>query len=152
MSATNLILILSGLLALAITTCIAMWEYARREHRKVVTLTPIAEREAKRTAVMAGRTTIYAIPDPKTGEICYVGMTMKPPDVRLKEHVDEARCVSNFHLHLRERLAEGFEWKEVMVLEACETRTEAYKRETHWIRHGRTELGWPLLNGARRKQ
>lgn len=151
MSSSTVITILLLLLILSEVAVALLWRYARREHRKVVTLQPIAEREAKRKAAMQGKTIIYAIPDPKTQQICYVGMTMKHEVIRLKEHVDEALHVSAFHLHIRERISEGYQWDTIIVLEACETRSEAYKRETHWIRHGRDELGWPLQNGARRK-
>lgn len=151
MSTTTTILIsLVVLLALACVALILAVQYARREHRKVMTLAPIAEREARRKAAMQGRTIVYAIPDPMTQEICYVGMTMKDERIRLKEHIDEAMHVSAFHLFIRERMAQGYEWTNIIVLESCDTRTEAYKRETHWIRHGKEEMGWPLLNGQRR--
>lgn len=143
-----------GLVVLLLVACVALFlmtRYAMQEHRKVVTLKPIAEREAKRKQAMAGKTIVYAIPDPMSGEICYVGMTMKDERTRLKEHIDEAMHVSSFHLLIRERMAQGFEWSEVIVLEMCETRTHAYQRESHWIRHGKTELNWPLVNGARRQ-
>ena len=153
MDLTTIIAIVACIVVLLQSIAIKyLLDQIRSARQSVKKLAPIVAKQQEQQARLQGKTIIYAISDPLTKEICYVGMTMKSAETRLREHVDEAKCVSRFHLHIRDRMAMGHEWTDVQVLEACDTRAEAYRREQYWITRGKTELEWPLLNGARQRR
>lgn len=159
MNPNLVITILCAIIGVLLSVTIILWKRERQSHRAVkklapivreqaetiATLKPVAEKVVAQKQRMQGRTNIYAIPDPMTGHICYVGMTMKSETVRLLEHIDEACKIPQFHMLIRKRISQGYEWKEITLLETCETRTEAYKREQFWIKDGASR-GWPLTN------
>ena len=76
--------------------------------------------------------TIYALKDPRSGEVRYVGKTINPT-VRLQSHIYEAKKGSASHkaYWMRQLLKLGMK-PEVTVLEMCEE-TAWQERERHWI-------------------
>lgn len=88
--------------------------------------------------------TIYALVDPRTNQICYVGQTQNHPTVRLEGHLqkrDDNQRKTSWLSELR-----GLSMKPlVVVLGYAASLDEALKDEREWIRRG-TYAGWPLTN------
>jgi len=88
--------------------------------------------------------TIYALVDPRTSQICYVGQTQNHPEIRL-----------DGHLHKRDENQHKTRWLDdlrslsikpnVVVLEYAASLNEALEAEREWIRRG-IRAGWPLTN------
>lgn len=88
--------------------------------------------------------TIYALVDPRTSQICYVGQTQNHPEIRL-----------DGHLHKRDENQRKTRWLDdlrflsikpnVVVLEYAASLNEALEAEREWIRRG-IRAGWPLTN------
>lgn len=91
---------------------------------------------------------IYALVDPRTDEIRYVGKTGKSLNERLKKHLGAAKNgTGTYLLHwLHQLLDEGL-IPEAEVLEAIAEGDDWQERERWWIRHGHSE-GWPLTNAT----
>ncbi len=74
---------------------------------------------------------IYALKDPRTDEIRYVGRTGRSTSWRLKKHLEEKK-----HTH-KCRWVQGLKRKglvpQLVVLEKCATREDADKAEKSWI-------------------
>lgn len=90
---------------------------------------------------------IYALIDPRTDQIRYVGKTGQRLSYRRTQHMRRARmCDDNLHSlnWLRELLAEGM-IPEVSILEVLSPGVDWQARERFWITHGFAE-GWPLTN------
>lgn len=90
---------------------------------------------------------IYALHDPRSGAIRYVGKTGQRLSYRRTQHMRRARmCDDNLHSlnWLRELLAENM-MPEVSVLEVLSPDMDWQARERFWIAHGIAE-GWPLTN------
>jgi len=90
---------------------------------------------------------VYALADPESGQICYIGISYDPPK-RLRQHMREAKRNKT----LKERWLHGLsEAPALVILEEQLTRPWALIAEQKWIRHG-DDLGWPLMNAVRRKR
>lgn len=88
--------------------------------------------------------TIYALVDPRTNQIRYVGQTQNHPEVRLVGHLlkDDGNKRKRAWIDELRRLGEK---PIVVVLEYASSFDEALEVESSWIRRGhRSE--WPLLN------
>lgn len=98
--------------------------------------------------------TIYALADPRTCEIRYIGQTQKHPSVRLQGHLKKEDGNKRKWAWLNELNALGIE-PNVVVLEYADTLRNALAGERFWIEKGR-KMGWPLLNfrvdGRQRRQ
>ncbi len=95
---------------------------------------------------MAKRTfTIYALKDPHTEEVRYIGQTIRPRK-RKREHMTYHGTgnISHYSNWKKSLLDKGVKpiWE---VLEKVRGQEEANKVEREWISHGR-EQGWPLTN------
>lgn len=101
-------------------------------------------------AVLGAKTmwTIYALVDPRTCQIRYVGQTQNHPTVRLEGHL--AKSDGN-HIKIAwlEELHQLSLKPLVVVLEYAPTLEKALRAEDTWIKRGR-ELNWPLTNEGRR--
>lgn len=82
-------------------------------------------------------TTIYALLDPRTGEVRYIGKTYRSKQRRLRQHINDSRSGrSNTHAAcwVRSLLNEGLE----PVAKTIEVVTENWEdRERYWIRYFR---------------
>ena len=60
--------------------------------------------------VRVGRVLIYGLIDPRNRELCYIGKTHKRRELRLKEHLEQARFGSRLPVHvwIRELLSQGY--------------------------------------------
>lgn len=87
--------------------------------------------------------TVYALADPSTGEVRYVGATTKEPRIRLSGHMADARQPSPERVVSRwiKKLAET---PDLVVLEKAD---DVYEAEERWIAHYR-EQGARLCNVA----
>lgn len=95
-----------------------------------------------------GETCIYALVDPFTDAICYIGKTTNPM-LRLREHIAEAKCSP--HINPRKArwllaLLSQQAIPKVIILEKTTGEMSAL-RETYWIQHYR-ELYPRLLNAS----
>lgn len=96
-----------------------------------------------------GKPSVYALRDPRTGIIRYVGRSVTPQQ-RYKMHINTARRGTG-----RRANKKLLEWinslfdellePEFVILEMCSSEEELNAREIVWIRRLR-ELGVPLLN------
>ena len=90
---------------------------------------------------------IYALLDPRTDEVRYIGKTEQKLGYRLTQHLrratkeDTNRHVLNW---LRQLLAEGL-MPEISILERVNDDEDWREREQAWIAHAR-EVGWPITN------
>lgn len=90
---------------------------------------------------------IYALIDPNTDEIRYIGKTEQKVAYRRQQHL---RCaqVSDKNTHLlnwlRQLLDDGL-IPEFCILEEVEQAQDWQERERYWIAHG-LDRGWPLTN------
>lgn len=87
---------------------------------------------------------IYALTDPETGAIRYIGKSIRPYQ-RLTNHCNEqARCHrTNWIRSLRSR---GLR-PALVILETLPPGADWQSAERRWIAHGR-EQGWPLTNST----
>jgi hypothetical protein len=88
--------------------------------------------------------TIYALVDPRTSQIRYVGQTLNHPEIRLDGHLhkkDENKAKRAWIDELRRLSLKPT----AVVLEYVPTLREAIIVEAEWIRRGK-ESGWQLLN------
>ncbi|MCC6361844.1 MAG: hypothetical protein IT450_24175 [Phycisphaerales bacterium] len=92
-------------------------------------------------------TTIYALKDPNTGAVRYVGKTVTPLRERLKGHLSDARVGrSSTHVMNWLRLLLRAGQKPVIEpLEVVPAGKDWEIRERYWIERGRA-LGWSLVN------
>lgn len=86
--------------------------------------------------------TIYALVDPITDCIRYVGKTVQDPRVRLKEHI--ANPTNGYTEEWITNLSWGGQKPVMRILEEC-SRDEVYRREAFWIRY-MSDRGCSLLN------
>lgn len=89
--------------------------------------------------------TIYALVDPRTSQIRYVGQTQNHPEIRLDGHLhkpDDNRAKQAWFDELRRLSLKPL----VVVLEYAANLFEALELEREWIRRG-NRATWPLLNG-----
>ena len=90
--------------------------------------------------------TIYALVDPRTSQIRYIGQTQNHPEMRLDGHlhkVDENKAKQAWFEELRYLRMKPI----IVVLEYAPDLEEALEVERDWIRRGR-RIGWHLLNLA----
>lgn len=88
--------------------------------------------------------TIYALADPRTCEILYIGQTQNHPSVRLQGHLKQEDGNKQKWAWFKELDALGIT-PNVVVLEYADTLRNALAGERSWIEKGR-KMGWPLLN------
>ena len=90
---------------------------------------------------------IYALRDPCSGAIRYVGKTVCTPRRRLQGHLAKSRDQKNgsghCHRWIRQLLRKGLRPR-IEVLEETD-RASWQERERYWIVYGKSE-GWPLTN------
>ena len=93
-------------------------------------------------------TVIYALIDPMTREIRYVGKTSKQIIVRLKKHMNAAKHNNGSHLFhwLRDLDSKGLT-PATKILEEVKRGDDWRERERYWIAYGR-KYGWPLTNAT----
>lgn len=98
--------------------------------------------------------TVYALVDPRTCQIRYIGQTQNHPTVRLQSHLKKEDGNSQKWAWLSE-LKELGEKPNVVILEHASSLEDALYAERYWIERGR-KTGWPLLNfrldGKRRRR
>jgi hypothetical protein len=89
---------------------------------------------------------IYALIDPRTDEVRYVGFTCRDLSDRLYGHVKVAKEGYNAHCSrwIRQLLSLDIE-PHIMLLEKISMRFTWQEREKFWIRKGK-RLGWQLTN------
>ena len=90
--------------------------------------------------------TVYALVDPRTSQIRYIGQTQNHPEMRLDGHlhkVDENKAKQAWFEELRYLRMKPI----IVVLEYAPDLEEALEVERDWIRTGR-RIGWHLLNLA----
>lgn len=87
-------------------------------------------------------TSIYALADPRTDEVCYVGKANNPRQ-RLIDHLADTKTNKGKVVWLAELQASGLEPK-LRILEEV-SRSGWKDAERWWIAHGLAQ-GWPLLN------
>ena len=86
--------------------------------------------------------TIYALLDPRSNEIRYIGMTSQPERRRLDHLMGKGHC----YCGRWERKLLGLGLAPIwMVLERGLAKGKARERERWWIAHGRKQE-WPLTN------
>lgn len=88
--------------------------------------------------------TIYALVDPRTSEIRYIGQTQNHPSVRLQGHLKKDDGNKRKWEWLMELRLLGM-IPVAVVLDYADTLQNSLAREQYWIRKGK-ESGWPLLN------
>jgi len=88
--------------------------------------------------------TIYALADPRTFQIRYIGQTQNHPSVRLQEHIKKEDGNKRKWAWLEELAALGTS-PNVIILDYAKTLEEALSKERYWIEKGRA-IEWPLLN------
>ncbi len=88
--------------------------------------------------------TIYALVDPRTSQIRYIGQTQNHPEVRLQAHIekDDTNRYKRAWISELRRLGEK---PTVVTLEYAPSIDDALEAERIWIRRGH-RLEWPLLN------
>lgn len=88
---------------------------------------------------------VYALSDPKTDELRYIGQTEQLPATRLRQHVKDCGRYSNHCAHWIKNLKkQGF--KPFMeILQKCSTVEELNEAEIYWISQFRA-LGFRLTN------
>lgn len=92
---------------------------------------------------------IYALIDPNTDAVYYVGQTAAALGYRRLDHVRRPGNTKKGEW-VRALLDAGREPQIVLLEEFIGYRRRAYERETYWIKRLRSE-GHPLLNGGRRR-
>ncbi len=90
--------------------------------------------------------TIYALVDPRTSQIRYIGQTQNHPEIRL-----------DGHLHKKDENREKREWLDalkrlslkpfVVILDYASSQNDALELEREWIKLG-IKAEWPLLNSS----
>jgi hypothetical protein len=90
--------------------------------------------------------TIYALVDPRTEEVRYVGKTYKGIENRKNQHVTHARYgyVGHKYAWIRILIDLGLE-PLVIALEENVSIEDTKDREQHWVSYARKN-GWPLTN------
>ena len=86
---------------------------------------------------------IYALVDPRTEQVRYVGCTSNPVE-RLTRHCHKMYSTEQCHAWLQD-LERGGLVAEVRILEDVVPEHSSYAREQWWIAKG-LERGWDLLN------
>ncbi len=89
---------------------------------------------------------IYGLVDPSSGEIRYVGQTMRRIEERVSQHLAAAKAgkLAYSARWIRKLLARGLE-PEVLILEEAAPGNELDDAEIRWILRGK-ERGWKLTN------
>lgn len=87
---------------------------------------------------------IYALIDPDTNQVRYVGKSIRP-ELRLQNHMND---VSNCHRsHWLQSLKRKGAMPRMVILETIEGEWPWQEVERFWIKRGRA-LGWPLTNNT----
>lgn len=89
---------------------------------------------------------IYALVDPRTGEIRYVGKTYMPLNKRLSLHLSNVKRheEKNHRYYWLHSLISVNLSPEIRLLETC-SKEDWIEREQYWVARGK-ELGWNLTN------
>jgi GIY-YIG catalytic domain len=96
------------------------------------------------TETTAGLVTIYALTDPDSGEVRYVGRTAQNPRRRYTQHLSGAEHSTRAWAR---RLRRRHRWPQLAIIEADVPVDEGNHRERYWIAYWR-EQGADLLNDA----
>lgn len=86
---------------------------------------------------------IYALTDPRTEIVAYVGITNNP-NARLQEHINCTGPNDEKKTWTRKLQAEGYDPR-MKILEVVDTKREALAREKYWMQHY-TSLGIAITN------
>lgn len=87
---------------------------------------------------------IYALVDPETEQVRYIGKSIRP-EQRLQNHMNE---VSNCHRsHWLQSLKRRGLMPQMLILETVEGAWPWQESERFWIKRG-LQLGWPLTNNT----
>lgn len=90
---------------------------------------------------------IYALIDPRTKEVRYIGKTIRTLDFRLRAHINSANSKRrNLRVNWLKSLCRNGFIPEIQLLEACDESTWE-DRERYWIKYGR-DMGWNLVNST----
>ena len=89
-----------------------------------------------------GDVSIYALIDPRSDEIRYIGKSVDP-DMRYQQHLNESAVNNGKIAWIEELQNEGH--KPLLEILELTTENEWAERERWWIKRG-LEFGWNLLN------
>lgn len=92
---------------------------------------------------------VYGLTDPRTGEVRYIGRTVKSPYWRMRAHVNRALAGEFGHKAAWIRVLDvgGFR-PGLIIIEQDLLMSEVDERERWWVQAGR-EWGWSLTNATR---
>jgi hypothetical protein len=90
--------------------------------------------------------TIYALVDPRTEEVRYIGKTYKGIETRKNQHVSHAKQGHVGHKHAWIRILLELDLKPIVVaLEENVLIEDTKEREQYWVSYARSN-NWPLTN------
>lgn len=89
---------------------------------------------------------IYALADPRTKEIKYIGKTNRTLEARLSQHLSQSIQEKNYRANWIKSLIKQNLKPETILLEECSEENWA-EREKFWISYGR-EQNWRLTNST----
>jgi hypothetical protein len=97
--------------------------------------------------VRALGTIVYGLADPRTGQVRYVGKTVKSLETRVREHLQDSRYQHNHRSHWLRKLSLLELAPTSFILEVVPPTIRWQEREQWWIAFYRA-IGLPLVNGT----